>query len=55
MCIRDRFKTLPSESAKGTVSGGSDKTDVPRQRGWLWALVGVVALAIVLTLVLVAK
>jgi hypothetical protein len=49
------FKTLPSESAKGTVSGGADKTDVPRQRGWLWAVVGVVALAIVLTLVLVAK
>lgn len=49
------FKTLPSESAKGTVSGGSGKTEAPRDRSWLWAVVGVVALAIILTLVLVGK
>lgn len=49
------FRTLPSETAKGTVSGGAGKTEVPRQRNWLWAVVGIVALAIILTFVLVAK
>ncbi|MEQ8896081.1 MAG: hypothetical protein RID23_03250 [Roseovarius sp.] len=49
------FETLPSGTATGTVSGSSGETETPRQRNWLWAVAGVVALAIILTLVLVAR